>query len=274
MISLGLVSAAPVASAQTKAAPSRSPVFDPVIAAQRLRDPATAEIGFAMVQSAGPAGKSIAPRIEEMLKLGLPPALAIQAMKALEGLGPLANPGVVAPYVQHRDANVRLVAAGALSHQRSAEGAAALRRGLRSSDKDLRGACARGLGAAGDKEALPDLQRALARGVSEAAPSIAALCTGPSCDALVAQLDKVHPVLAKMSFETLLRRPGPLADDVLIAAVEKIRPIVGTDGKAYFSGQSKRFKGSSKVKRALDSAAAHAPKEQPAKPPVVKEAKR
>ncbi|MFO0589105.1 MAG: HEAT repeat domain-containing protein [Polyangiaceae bacterium] len=243
----------------------KSPVFDPAIAAHRLSDPATATIGFAMVQNAGPSGKALAPRIEEMLKKGLPPALAMQAIQALEAFGPLANPAVVAPYVQHRDPNVRLVAAGALSLQRSAEGAAALRKGLRSNDKDLRAACARGLAGAGDKEAIPDLQKALARGVSEAAPSIAALCSGPSCDALVAQLDKVHPVLAKMSFETLLRRPGPLPDAVLIAAVEKIRPLAGSEGKAYFSALAKRFKGAVKVKRALESAAAHAPKEQAAK---------
>lgn len=261
----------PAASFAEKPAAQKPPAFDPAVAIQRWSDPSTAASGFTMVQRAGAAGRSLAPRIEEMLKRGLPPALAIQAITTLEGWGPLTTPSVVAAYVQHRDPPLRLAAVRALSHQKSVEGASAMRKCLRSADKDLRAACATGLGAAGDKEAIPDLQKALTRGVSEAAPSIASLCVGPDCEALIARLDKLDPQIARRSFEALLPRASALGDAVILTSIEKIRPLIGVDGKTYFSALSKRFKGSLKVKRALDSAAARAPKE-PAKA-ATKEAK-
>ncbi len=241
-----------VNAAKASASPGK---LDVTAATAKLGDPATAAEGLAMVTNAGAAGKVLAPRIEGMLRAGLPPSLAVDAIKALEGMGPLATPALIAPYVQHRDAGVRWAAAGALSHTRSPEGAAALRKGLRSSDAKLRALCASGLGAAGDKESVPDLVKALDRGISEAAPSIAALCVGPSCDDLVARLDKLPAVTAKATFETMVRRKPALGDDLLIAAVEKVKPIVGASAKAYFSSLAKGFKGSKKVQKALDAAA-------------------
>lgn len=243
--------------ASTAAKPAK---LDAAAVSAQLLAPETAAAGLASVKDAGKAAKALAPRVEEMLVRGLSPELAIAAIDALGAIGSAGSSAVIAPYVQHRRAEVRRAAALALAQTRGPEAAAALRKGLRSSDATLRALAAAGLGAAGDKDSVPDLAKALDRGVVEAAPSIGALCVGAQCDALLARLDEVAPDGAKAVLEAMLaRRPAP-PDDVLLAALAKVKGAAATSQKGYFSGLAKAFKGSKKVQRALD-AAAHPPRE-------------
>ena len=186
--------------------------------------------------------------------------LSRERADALGAIGSAGSSAAIAPYVRHRRAEVRGAAALALARTRGPEAATALRLGLRSSDAALRALSATGLGAAGDEDSVPDLAKALDRGVVEAAPSIGALCVGAQCDDLLARLDKVAPDTARAVLEAMLARKPALPDDVLARAVSKVNPAVGTSAKTYFSSLAKAFKGSKKVQRALD-AAAHPPRE-------------
>ena len=255
-------SGAPSAAApSTKSSKPAAPVkLDVSAVSAQLAAPGTTAAGLAGVKEAGKAAKALAPRVEEMLVRGLPPDLAIAAIDALGAIGSAGSSAAIAPYVRHRRAEVRRAAALALARTRGPEAATALRVGLRSSDAALRALSATGLGAAGDKDSVPDLAKALDRGVVEAAPSIGALCVGAQCDDLLARLDKVAPDTARAVLEAMLARKPALPDDVLARAVSKVNPAVGTSAKTYFSSLAKAFKGSKKVQRALD-AAAHPPRE-------------
>jgi HEAT repeat protein len=250
-----------VAPAKGDASPAKGPrasKLDAAAVTAQLASPDTMAAGLAAAQAAGAGAKAVAPRIEELLVKGLPPSLAIAAIGALGAIGEASSSAAIAPYVKHRDAEVRRAAAQALARTRGPAAAAALLRGLRSNDAELRSLSATGLRAAGDKDSVPDLVKALDRGIAEAAPSIGALCEG-ACKELLARLDKVRPDVRRATLEAMLVRKPALPDDALVAAVEKIRSDPDPSARAYFQGLKKVFKGSKTVRKALEAAA------QPAK---------
>jgi len=250
------VSAATGAGKATgKSAPRKPPKLDVAALEARLAQPETLAAGLADVAAAGAAAKKLAPRIEELLKKGLPVELAIAAVRALGATSAPSSSAVVAPYVQHRNAELRAAAAHALASTRGPDASVALRRGLRSNDAAVRALSASGLRFAGDQESVPDLLRALDRNVTEAAVSIGALCSAAQCDDLIARLDKLAPDVQKATFETMLQRKPALPDDVLIRAMDKARIAAGPSAKAYLQGLEATFKGSKPVKKALEAAA-------------------
>src|SRR5688572_17231811 len=105
-------------------------------------------------------------------------------LQALEVTGKLAQKSstvALAPYVKHRQAEVRKAAALALIQTGGPEAVQALRDALRGSDAPLRGVAASGLGTLKAHEAVPDLFAVLPRGVGEAASAIGELCRGAEC---------------------------------------------------------------------------------------------
>jgi hypothetical protein len=249
------VAAAGATSAAAVAKAAKPPKLDAAQTEARLARPETLASGLADVLAAGAAAKTLAPRIEELLQKGLPPVLAIDAVRALGAIGATSSSAVLAPYVQHRNADLRRATAEALGRTRGAEAEAALRRGLRSDDAILRRVSASGLRSAGGTASVPDLLRALDRDVGEAGPALGALCSGTQCDDLIGRLDKLAPALQKTTFEAMLERRPALPDDVLLRALPRVKVAAGTSAKVYFQGLKAAFKGSKKVQKALDLAA-------------------
>ncbi len=180
-------------------------------------------------------------------------------MRALGAIGAPSSSAVIGPYLQHRSADIRKAAALALARTGGPDAALALRKGLRSSDAEVRSLAASGLGRAGDDQSVPDLARALDRGILEAAPSIGALCAGTQCDDLLARLEKLPLEKQQATLEAMLHRKPPLANDLLLKAIAKVQLATGASTKAYFSSLERSYWGTARVKKALD-AAAHPPK--------------
>ena len=247
-------SAKPAAPA-APATPAKPKKLDAAKIAEDLDRPDARMDALVAVTSAGPDAKKLAPRIEELLARGLPPDLAIAAIGALGAIGAPTSSPVVAPYVSHRAASVRRAAAVALGRTGGSAASGALRRALRSTDASLRSAAASSLGSAGGAEAVPDLLRALDLGVTEAAPSIAALCTGAACDDLLARWEKLSSEGRQAVVGAMLSRAPALPDALLLRAVDRLRASEGAQAQAVFRTFAASFKGSAKVRAALRDAA-------------------
>ena len=245
---------APVATATPAAKPAKPAKLDPAKVIEDLARPETLSAGLAAVASAGPAAKKLAPHIEELLSKGLPPEHAASAMGALAAIGAPGSSVVVAPYVKHRSAAVRKAAALALGRTGGPAAEGALRAALRSTDAALRAAAASALGSAGDEGSVPDLLRALDLQVIEAAPSIAALCSGARCDELLARWEKLPSETRRATLAAFLKRRPALPDDVLLRAVGMLKAAEGASAKGVFHELKASFKGSSRVRAALEAA--------------------
>jgi len=249
--------AAPKSSASPTKAPAKK--IDLALVSAQLSAPATLALGLADAESAGSKAKTLAPRIEELLAKGLTTDLTLAALSALGAIGAPTSSAVIAPYVQHRNADVRKAAALALAQTGGPDAANALRKGLRSSDATLRSLSAIGLGRAGDEQSVPDLSRAIDRGILEAAPSIGAIGSATQCDELLARLDKLPIDKQQATLEAMLHRKPALGTDLLLRAIAKVQAATGELTRAYFSSLERNYWGTARVKKALD-AAAHAPK--------------
>jgi HEAT repeat protein len=94
------------------------------------------------------------------------PEVKIKAVEVLHRLGDASGFRVLVEEAKNKDARIRLsaVATGARFAASAADrpqAVALLAAALRDEDKDVRGAAAAGLGDAGDRSAVPELQRAL-----------------------------------------------------------------------------------------------------------------
>jgi HEAT repeat protein len=247
------VKATPAASA-TATEKGKPAKLDAAALLEDLSDPENLGRGLAAAQSAGPAASVALPRIEELLQKGLPPDLAALAIGALGAIGARSSSEVVAKYMQHRHVQVRRAAAEALGRTGGPEAKAALLRGMRSSDAEVRSLSASGLRFAGDKDSVPDLVKALDRGVTAAAPSIGALCAGFDCDEVLLRFHTLPAAAQKATLEAMLGRKPRLPDNVVLPAVDLAEAAFGAEGAAYFQSLKAGFKGSTSVRKALEAA--------------------
>ncbi len=252
---------APAALAKSPKAPPKPVVLKPK-ALQALKEklvgePAKQIEGLAAAKNAGPAAVGAAPEIEGILTKGSTGPIVIAAIDALGALGQGTSARALEPYLRHRLPDVRRAAARALGLTKGPEAITALRAGLHSSDGQVRGFSALGLGKQGSKAALPDLENALEHDIPESAIAIGELCSGAECDRFASHLGKLPFEVMTSGFDTIfLRTPAP-PDDALIKLVNQIRDLGTGDARRYLGELYNRMPGASKpLKKAIEDAIA------------------
>jgi HEAT repeat protein len=186
-------------------------------------------------------------------------------LMALDTAGRLKAPTLgdrVAPYIRHRNGEVRRAAVRALVKTQGPHAAAALRQALRSADPFVRNTAASGLGSLGAKDAVDDLFKALANNVAEAAASIGQLCDAASCEKLAGLLGKAPFDIVTGGLEQALFRPAAeVPDTVKIKIVVRLREVGTNESRRYLTDVRSRWPadGSAAVRQALDSAVKGAP---------------
>ena len=167
--------------------------------------------------------KGACPLVEDLLGRGGNVAVVLATIQTVEVLGQETSSLPLIPYVRHREGSVRRAAVVALSSTGGRAAVRSLRAALRGRDPVLRGLAATGLGQIGDATVVPDLFKALDLKVTEAAPSIARLCTPESCAALFPKVTQLpFPVMMETFDAVLLRPAGHLPDAVKIVAIEQL----------------------------------------------------
>lgn len=175
----------------------------------------------------GPAAAPAAPLVDALLGRGANAEILRAAFQAAAAIGQPASSDAVAPYVRHRNREIRQSAATALIGTKGPKAVTALRSALGSPDAVVRAEAARGLGVLGAKESVDDLFTVLAQdNSSEAAVSIAQLCAPAECDRLMALVGKVKFETLEPAFVPLLLRPAAeIADERQLRYVERLRRL-------------------------------------------------
>ena len=202
-------------------------------------------------------GVLAAPYIDALLVRGASSKVLLRAIAVVGWLGKETSSTALAPYVQHRNAEVRRAAAKSLKRTKGDAAVQALRVALRSNDAALRGAAAEGLGALHAKEAVPDLFVVLPREVPEAAAAIGVLCVGAECQKFVSLLGKLPFDVMQSGFLLLLLRTGTGAsDETKIELIEQLRRLATKSANDVLSSALATYPpdGSPKVKAALNAA--------------------
>lgn len=226
---LALVASSAVAAPQAgtkagkSAAPSKSKLDLPSLQ-KSLESGDQAQALAALSTIGGSVDPAGAPLVEQLLVRGASvPVLS----RAMETLGILAQPSsgaALAPYAQHRNAELRRAALRALVATKSPLAGEVLRKALRGNDASQRAIAARGLGQLGVRAAVPELFSVLPKDVPEAAQSLGQLCAGAECEKLTDLLGKLRFEVMESAIVPLLVRPAADVPDALkLRLIERLR---------------------------------------------------
>jgi len=198
-----------------------------------------------------------APLVDALLGRGANPKILTRALAVAGVLARESSSPTIAPYVKHRNADVRRAALLALIKTKGAPAAKALRQALRGSDPALRGIAADGLGALGVRDAVPDLFAVLPRNVPEAAGAIGTLCSASDCEKLVELLGKLPFDTMQSGFLPLLLRPSSEVPQKLkFGLIERLRLLATSAASELLQSALTSYpkNGDEKVRRAIDGA--------------------
>jgi HEAT repeat protein len=207
------------------------------------------------------AAAEAAPLVEGLLARGASADVTKAAFDALAALKQASSSAAIRPYVKSRVPELRVAALRALAATKGPEAMAALREALHAADPKVRSYAAAGLGAMGGEAALPDLFRALDRGVAEAAAAIGQTCGPDACLKLAGKLGSMAFDVVKTGLDPILLRQPPLADEVLLPIVGRIRELGTPEAGRYLVDVASQWPASAsrKVKAAIDQAIASIP---------------
>jgi HEAT repeat protein len=216
-----------------------------------------ARVAAALETIAKAGDNAAAPLVEALLKKGVSAELTVAALDTAGALKQSSSSAAIAPYVKHRTGAVRHAAAKALVKTKGPNAVKALKEALRSSDAQVRGIAASGLGALNAKDSLPDLFNALAHNVGEAAGAIGQLCEPKDCEKL-AELTGKHPfdVMSAGFDQILFRAEKDMPEDQKIKIVGRLRELGTKEASRYLADVKGRWpeNWSKRVKQAIDAA--------------------
>jgi HEAT repeat protein len=195
--------------------------------------------------------------VNALLERGGTVKVTVAAIETAGTLGQESSSVPILPYVRHRGANVRRAAVGALSETGGKAAVRSLRAALRSRDSILRGLAATGLGKIGNSSVVPDLLRALDHNVTEAAPSIAKLCTPVTCAQLIPRLATLPFPVTMSALDDMMLRPNvQVPDAIKLLAIQQISSLRTKQAHKYLKHLQQRWPAdfSPGVKAALDAA--------------------
>ncbi|HET9957918.1 MAG TPA: HEAT repeat domain-containing protein [Polyangiaceae bacterium] len=174
----------------------------------------------------GESAGAAAPMVNSLLARGANTKVLLSALNTAALLGQASSSDFVAPYVSHRNTEIRRAAARTLARTKGATAVTALRQALTGQDPVTRGLAAAGLGQLGAKEAVNELFAVLVRDTPEAAVSIASLCSPEQCDRLMDFVGKLKFQVLEASFVPLLLRPqAELPDANKIRYIDRLRRL-------------------------------------------------
>jgi hypothetical protein len=239
------------------AAPMAIPL--PADAIKRLKSGDLTQVKSALddVRVSAHAGAAAVPAIAELLKQGLPPALAQSAVETLGETGSDGASEVLGWYAHHRNVALRRAAVEALGKTRGAIAIKALRATLSDPDQSVRGLSATALGDMKAREAVGDLFVALDHKVEEAAASIGELCEPAECERLAGKLGNVpFDVMTGGLDQVLLRGTKDVDDETKIKIVGRIRELGTAEANQFLKDVQIKWpaKTSPRVKQAIDQA--------------------
>jgi hypothetical protein len=267
--SSGAEAATPAASGSAKrpdgptaraAKPNRAPVGSKLNLAELDKqltsgDEALALQALASIETSG--DPTAAPLVEAVLARGASPALLIRAIRTLGALRQASSGAALAPYTQHRQADLRRAALRALIATRSPIAPEVLRRALRGSDPAMRAIAAQGLGELEVHAAVPELFTVLSRDVSEAAQALGALCRAEECERFAGLLGKLRFDVMQSGMVPLLLRPElEVSDEIKLRVVERLRRLATQPALNLIQTALARFpaEGSAKVRDGMTRA--------------------
>lgn len=195
--------------------------------------------------------------VNQVLGRGGNVKILLRALEVAGGLGQPSSSRESAPYVNHRQAEVRRGAVRSLSQTGGPEAVAALRSALRGKDASLRGVAASGLATLKAKDAVPDLFAVLPHDVPEAAGAIGELCGQADCQRFVELLGKLPFDLMESGLSPVILRTDPeVGEDFKIEVVDRLRKLQTDDAATLIKTLLAQFpaNGSVKVKVALIAA--------------------
>lgn len=223
---------------------------------------------LAEIRALGPAGAPTAPLVEALLARGSSAPVLIAAFETGGALGVESTSPSIAPYVQHRKAEIRRSAASALGRTKGPVAVLTLRKALGSPDPSVRAIAAGLLGDLGATEAVSDLFAVLSHDTPEAALSIAELCTPEECDRLMALVGKLKFDTLEPAFVPLLvRPPAEVPEENQLRYVDRLRRMATASARAVLTTALSKLpeEASPKLRRTLEAASkGHpAPKDKP-----------
>jgi HEAT repeat protein len=265
-LSVGVAAAAPVAKGGT-VQPAQVSKWK-----QALESGSEADKLAALAEISG-APKGAAPvvtgLISELLVRGAGPRVLEAALLVGGQLAQTSLSAAIAPYVRHRQGELRQSAALALAKTGGPEAVSALRAALRSNDRTLRGYAALGLAKLGVKDAVSDLFAVLGKDVPEAAGAIGTLCSPAECRKLFALIGTLPFDTMQSGLEPILLRPETdVPEDVKLELLERLRKLQTKEASAFLQTVRARYpeKGSARIKTALEDAVNNRPVIERSKP--------
>ena len=239
------------------AAPAAIPL--PPDALKRLKSGDLAQVKSALddVRVSGRAGAAAVPAVVDLLKQGLPAALAQAAIETLGETATEAASDILGWYSRDRDVALRRAAVEALAKTRGVNAVKALRAALSDPDPGVRGGAATALGDLKARDSVADLFAALDHKVEEAAASIGQLCEPGDCERLAAKLGYVpFDVMTGGPDQILLRGTKDVDDDTKIKIVGRVRELGTGEANQFLKDVQTKWpaKSSPRVKQAIDQA--------------------
>jgi HEAT repeat protein len=224
---------------------------------ERLKSSDSAEVEKALgeAKAAGKGAMPLAPAVEDLLRRGTSPAMALLALGVLADIGGPGSTASIQPYLHHRSPELRKKALTTLVKTGGPTAIRSLRDALSDSDPGVRGIAASGLGTLKGRDAMADLFLALDHQVTEAAASIGQLCTAEECDKFSAKTGTFGLDVMTSGFDQILFRPTTeISDDQKIRIVERVRELGTQEANKYLRDLQSRWPAgtSPKVKLAID----------------------
>jgi HEAT repeat protein len=239
------------------AAPMAIPLPPDAIKRLKSGDPAQVKSALDDVRVSGRAGAAAVPAVVDLLKQGLPAALAQAAIETLGETATEAASDILGWYSRDRDVALRRASVEALAKTHGANAVKALRAALSDPDPGVRGGAATALGDLKAREAVADLFAALDHKVEEAAASIGQLCDPGDCERLAAKLGYVpFDVMTGGLDQILLRGTKDVDDDTKIKIVGRVRELGTGEANQFLKDVQTKWpaKSSPRVKQAIDQA--------------------
>jgi HEAT repeat protein len=210
----------------------------------------------------------VIPPIATLLRAGQPDPITD---RALEALGGLAHPGaidVLTEFTHHRREGARLRAYRALASIRDNRIPELLARGLRDSDRNVRGAAALALGEIGARDKLDILFTAFERGVVEAAISIGKLGDAASVNRYTEYLTRQPLAIMLTGYDQYLRRTD-IPERVKLGIIAQLGEISGPMVKRFLQDYLRTFseRDRSAIRREVETTIRRIP-DGPATPPA------
>ncbi len=182
----------------------------------------------------------VVPPLADLIRSGQPDVITDRAIQALERVADPSAIDVLTELLQHRRPGARRRAYVALAAIEDPRVRLLLERGLRDSDRSVRGAAALALGELGAKESLELLFRAFERNVVEAAIALGQLGDAAAVERYHAFLGQEPLGVMLTGYDAFLRRED-IAIDVKKAIVDRLGEVAGVTVRRFLQDYLRSF---------------------------------